>query len=306
MNGTTFNQLLMFHAIAKEGSISKAAQKLELAAPSVSNALKSLEEQLGLPLFTRTTRRIELTEAGKLLFDRTYGCTNELSLAFESISDLSKVPSGKVRLTVPKFVYQYLLKPLYVEFCQRYPSVELEISICDAAIDILKEGFDLGFRFGDRVEEGMVARQLTEPMKEALFASPEYVDTYGLPKTPDELKQHKLVQYRFISSNQVAPLLLHKSGQKITVDMPNALIVNDTDVMLDAAMQGIGIGRTVEPMIKHLLESNQLIPVLKDYWYPYSPLYVYFHRNTQKAKRVRVLIDFLLEKLVGSGVAFHN
>lgn len=296
MNGTTFNQLMTFHAIAQEGSITKAAQRLEIASPSVSNALKSLEEELGLPLFTRTTRRIELTEAGRQLYDNTIGSTNELSLALESVSDLSKVPSGKVRLTVPRFVYQYLLKPIYAEFCFRYPSIELEISVSDAAIDILKEGFDLGIRFGDRVEEGMVARQLTQPMKEALFASPDYIGEYGLPKTPEELKHHKLIQYRFITSKQVAPLLLNRSGEDLTVNMPSALIVNDTDLMLDAAVKGIGIGRIVDPMIQELLASKTLVPVLQDYWYPYSALYVYFHRNTQKAKRVRVLIDFLLEK----------
>jgi len=295
MNGTTFNQLVMFQAIAKEGSITKAAQKLEIASPSVSNALKALEEQLGLPLFTRTTRRIELTEAGRQLYESTAESVNELSFALESVSDLSKVPSGKVRLTLPRFVYQYLLKPVYAEFCHRYPRIELEVSVSDAAIDILKEGFDLGIRFGDRVEEGMVARQLTPPMREALFASPDYIETYGQPTTPEDLKQHKLIQYRFITSNQIAPLLLDKSGEKLIVNMPNALIVNDTDLMLDATINGIGIGRIVEPMIQDLLEKKALVPVLEEYWCPYSPLYIYFHRNSQKAKRVRVLIDFLLE-----------
>lgn len=296
MNGTTFNQLMMFHAIAEEGSITKAAQKLEIASPSVSNALKALEEQLGLPLFTRTTRRIELTEAGRQLYENTVSSANELSLALESVSDLSKVPSGKVRLTLPRFVYQYLLKPVYAEFCLRYPSIELEISVSDAAIDILKEGFDLGIRFGDRVEEGMVARQLTAPMKEALFASPSYIAQYGTPKTPEDLKHHKLIQYRFITSKQVAPLILDRSGEQLTVEMPSALVVNDTDLMLDAATKGIGIGRIVDPMIKDLIANKAVIPVLEQYWCPYSALYVYFHRNTQKAKRVRVLIDFLLEK----------
>ncbi|MCG7532777.1 LysR family transcriptional regulator [Psychrobium sp. MM17-31] len=297
MNGTTYNQLIIFHAIANENSVSKAAQKLEMAPPSVSNALKALEKELGLPLFTRTTRRIELTEAGALLYERTLASVNELNFAVESIGDLSKVPSGKVRLTVPKFVYQHMLKPIYGKFCRRYPNIELEISVSDAAIDILKDGFDLGIRFGDRVEPEMVARQLTKPMVEAYFASPQYIKEHGVPQTPNELEQHKLIQYRFITSNQIAPLLLNNNGETLTVDVPNALVVNDTDVMLDAALQGLGIGRMVAPIIEPYLEDGQLMPILKDYWYPYSPLYVYFHRNTQKAKRVRVLIDFLLEEL---------
>ncbi|KIF52337.1 LysR family transcriptional regulator [Vibrio owensii] len=296
MNGTTYNQLMMFHTIAQEGSITAAARKLEIAPPSVSQALKMLEEQLGLPLFTRTTRRIELTEAGQLLYERTLASMSELNLAVESVSDLSRVPSGKVRITVPRFVYQSLLKPIYIEFCQRYPSIQLEISVSDKAIDIIRDGFDMGIRFGDRVEEGMIARQLTLPVKEALFASPGYVEQYGLPKTPDDLKQHKLIQYRFISSNQVAPLNLNNQGETLTVNMPTALIVNDTDVMIDAAHNGLGIGRIVTPMVEEGFKKGEIVPVLEEYWQPYSGLYVYFHKNTQKAKRVRVLIDFLLEK----------
>lgn len=296
MNGTTYNQLMMFHTIAQEGSITAAARKLEIAPPSVSQALKMLEEQLGLPLFTRTTRRIELTEAGQLLYERTLASMSELNLAVESVSDLSRVPSGKVRITVPRFVYQSLLKPIYIEFCQRYPSIQLEISVSDKAIDIIRDGFDMGIRFGDRVEEGMIARQLTLPVKEALFASPGYVAQYGLPETPDDLKQHKLIQYRFISSNQVAPLNLNNQGETLTVNMPTALIVNDTDVMIDAAHNGLGIGRIVTPMVEEGFKKGEIVPVLEEYWQPYSGLYVYFHKNTQKAKRVRVLIDFLLEK----------
>lgn len=296
MNGTTFNQLVMFHTIAQEGSITKAAQKLQIASPSVSNALKALETRLELPLFIRTTRRIELTEAGRQLYDSTIDSVNELNYAFDSVGELSKVPSGKVRITLPRFVYQYLLQPVYVEFCNRYPGVELEISVSDAAIDILKEGYDLGIRFGDRVEDGMVVRQLTSPMSEALFASPAYIKRNGIPLTPDDLKAHKLIQYRFITSNQLAPLELNRSGETISVDMPKALVVNDTDLMLDAAIKGLGIGRIVEPMITDLIKNGELVPILKAYWLPYSALYVYFHQHTQKAKRVRVLIDFLMEK----------
>ncbi|AYV20237.1 LysR family transcriptional regulator [Vibrio mediterranei] len=296
MNGTIFNQLIVFNTIVQEGSITRAAKKLEMAPPSVSNALKALEQELGLPLFTRTTRRIEVTEAGRLLHERTLHSISELSLAFESVSDLSRDPTGTVRVTMPRFVYQYLIEPIYAEFCHQYPHIQLEISVSDATIDILNENFDLGIRFGDKVEEGMVARPLTTSMKEAFFASPAYIEHYGQPSCPDDLKHHKLIQYRFISSNKIAPLLLNKQGEMLSVEMPTSMVVNDTNLMVDAAIKGLGIGRLVEPMIQSHIAQKQLVPILEDYWYPYSGLYVYFHKNTQKAKRVRVLIDFLIEK----------
>lgn len=296
MKGATFNQIKIFQSIVREGSIRGAARILEMAPPTVSQALKQLESEIGLPLFTRTTRRIELTEAGKLLDQRISGAINTLDYAFESVRDMNNKPSGRVRITLPRFVFQFFLQPIYAEFCERYPSIQLEISVTDRAVNILEEGYDVGIRFGERVEQGMVARQIVPPMKEALFASEEYLKKYGNPRSPRDLQGHKLIQYRFISSNQLAPLILKENKQSVTVQMPIALIVNDTDAMIDAAVKGIGIGRMVEPMIQEKLDQGLVHPILANYWESYSGLHLYFMQNSQKALRVRTLIDFLLEK----------
>lgn len=296
MKSSTYNQLLIFHVIAQEGHISAAAKKLEMAVPSVSQALKLFEKELGLPLFSRTTRTIELTDAGQKLKHTTQHLLSELDLALESIKDLSHEPSGKVKITVPRFVYQYLIEPIYAEFCQKYPTIQLEISVSDEAFDIIKEGFDMGIRFGHRVSAEMVARQLTAPMKEALFASPDYIHKYGYPKTPTDLNNHQLIQYRFISSKQIAPLVLNDRGTILTIDMPISLIVNDTDLMINAAIKGLGIGKIIKPAVDSFLKSGILIPVLEDYWTTYSGLFAYFPKNAVKAKRLRVFVDFLVEK----------
>ena len=296
MNGATYNQLQIFHAIVQAGSLTQAARHLEVAPASVSQALKALEKQLGLPLFTRSTRHIELTEAGQLLHERTLTSMSALNLAVESVSDLSNQPSGKVRITMPHFVYHMLIKPIYVEFCQRYPAIELEISLSDATVDIMREGFDMGIRFGEKVEAGMVAHPLTSPMDGALAVSPAYVDQFGLPQTPDELKHHKAIQYRYITSNHLAPIELLQDNQRITVEMPRALVVNDTYLVVDAALNGLGIGQLMGPVFEPYFASGELIPVLPDYWTSISGVHVYFHQHSQKAKRVRALVDFLLEK----------
>ncbi|NTS78034.1 LysR family transcriptional regulator [Catenovulum sp. SM1970] len=296
MNGSTYNQIRIFNMIAKEGSISGAARILEMKTPSVSQALKVLENQLGLPLFTRTTRKIELTEAGQLLFENTAQPLQTLSLAFESVSDLNHTPSGKVRITMPRFVYQYILAPIYAEFCQRYPEIELEISLFDGTVDIIEQGFDLGIRFGDRIAEGMVARPLTPSKKDALFASPTYLAQYGMPTNITDLQSHKFIYYRFITSNRLLPLILQDGDNPVHVDMKTALTVNDTELMKDAALRGLGIGRLLESMVEKEFESGELVPILPEAWSPVAGLFIYFHQHTQKAKRVRVLIDFLIEK----------
>lgn len=296
MKGATYNQLSIFSTIVKEGSIRGAARQLEIAAPSVSQSLKLLEAHIGMPLFNRSTRRIELTQAGELLFERIGDHLINLDLALDSLQDLNKAPSGRVRVTLPKFAYDLLLRPIYAEFCDRYPDIELEISIDDKVVNILDEGFDIGIRFGHRVDEGMVARALTSSMKEALFCSAKYIKQYGVINSLDDVSDHRFIQYRFIGSNQIAPLTLNDEGQQRTVKGPTALIVNDTDAMLDGAKKGIGIGRIVMPMVQADIEQGTLVPVLQQYWDEYPGLFVYFMQNTQKALRVRVLIDFLIEK----------
>lgn len=222
---------------------------------------------------------------------------SSLNAALESVHDLSKEPSGKVRLTAPRFVYQWLLEPVYADFCRRYPQLQLEVSISDATVNLITEGLDVGIRFGHKVEEGMAARPLTPPMKEALFASPDYIREQGTPHQPEDLANHRQIQYRFIASNKLAPLHLDAEGQQIEVDMPTSLVVNDTDMMIDAAKKGLGIGRIVEPIVENALQDSTLVPVLKDYWCTYPGLYIYFPQHSQKARRVRVLIDYLIDKI---------
>lgn len=295
MKGTTYSQLQVFQTIVQEGSIRAAARKLEMAAPSVSQSLKLLESNIGLTLFNRTTRKIELTDAGRLLHERTAEAMDSLNYALESVQELTEEPSGKLRITLPKFVYNTYFKRIFAGFCRQYPQIEFEISISDASLDIVKEGIDLGIRFGSILEEGMVAKKLTEPMQEALFASPEYLKHYGTPRSLEDLNQHKLIQYRFITSNKYAQLNLIEDGQQIRVEIPYGLVVNDTDLMVDAAKQGLGIGRLVLPSLKKELESGELLPVLESKWPTYPGLYLYFSHNSQKVKRVRVLIDYLVE-----------
>lgn len=299
LTGSLFNQLTVFHAIASEGSISAAAKKLNIAAPSVSQALKALEEEIGLTLFHRTTRTVSLSDAGRSLLEATANQISSLEFAVESIKELGSVPSGNVRLTLPRFVFQCFLQPVYAEFCRRYPDINLEISINDGTVDILREGFDAGIRFGNRIEDDRVAKCLIAPFKQGLYASKDYVALYGLPEKPEDLLQHKLIDFRFPTAKNLSPLLLIEQGEEISLHMPSALIVNDIDVMADAIRQGVGIGRIFDPVYARLSERDKfmLVPVLPAYWQTWPAVYIYFLQTSQKARRVRVFVDYLLANL---------
>ncbi|CAH0533594.1 HTH-type transcriptional regulator PgrR [Vibrio stylophorae] len=294
MQGTTYHQLHVFHHIVQQGSIRGAARALGMTSPSVSQALRLLETNIGLTLFHRTTRKVELTDAGRQLYERTQGAMTSLNYALESVAELAQVPSGLLRITLPKFVYQAYFKAIYPLFCQQYPQITLEVVLSDATLDIVKEGIDLGIRFGNKLEPDMVAKPLTEPLPEALFASPEYLARMGEPKTIDDLQRHQMIQYRFITSNQFAQIRLMDGGQPVQITMQHTLIVNDTDAMLDAAEAGLGIGGLVLSAAQLRIDQGKLCPVLPQLWAHAPGLYLYFSQHSQKVKRVRVLIDFLM------------
>lgn len=207
MNNALYNQIRIFQSIAREGNISAAARKLEITPPSVSNALKLLEEHIGHPLFVRTTRRIELTETGQQLLEQTAAAVEVLETSLESLRDQNREPSGAVRITLSRFAYLLILKPAMAAFCQQYPGIQLEISVYDGTVNIIEERFDLGIRFGDILEGGVVARPLMKPFREGLYASSAYLAEYGVPESPADLSHHRLIGYRFITNHRILPLI---------------------------------------------------------------------------------------------------
>lgn len=296
MNNVMYNQIRIFQSIAREGSISAAARKLGITPPSVSKALKLLEQHTGHPLFIRTTRRIELTDTGRQLLEQTSVAVASLESAVESIRELHQEPSGLVRITMSRFAYLLILKPYMAEFCQSFPGIQLDISVYDGTVDLMDEKFDLGIRFGDILEGGVVARQLMKSFREGLYASAGYLKEYGVPEIPADLHQHRLIGYRFITANRILPLLLEDKGEPLTVEMPYQLICNDIDVMADGIRDGMGIGRLFEPVHALLPDNEQFIPVMAPYWKTYPPVYLYYLKNAGKTRRVKALIDFLMTK----------
>ncbi len=295
--GATYNQLIIFRTIAIEGSIRGAARKLEMAPPSVSRSLKLLESHLGIPLFNRTTRQMRPTEAGLFLLNNTLDVVEKMDYALEGVQELGQSPSGKVSITVPRFFYYWILEPLIPLFCERYPDIELELSVSDTSINIVKESIDIGIRFGNLIEEGVVAHQLTSEIPEAIFVSSSYEKKHGAIKSLNDLKKHKLVSYRFGASNKLTPMTFLQDGQTTSVEMTQAMIVNDTNIYIDFVRAGLGVGKLIIPQVEQYFNDGSLVPILQKHWSFYPGLYVYFSQNSQKAKRVRVLIDFLLENV---------
>lgn len=257
----------------------------------MSKSLRQLEKRLGVLLFQRSTRKIQLTEAGVQLLEQTAQAVETLSQAFENTKALAQIPTGTVRITVSQVAFALILQPVYAEFHARFPNIILDISINNATVNLINNHLDLGIRFGHNVDEGMVTRKLTSEIREGLFISSQYARQHGTPKSIDELKNHRLIGYRFIAANQLHPLTLMINGQPHTVEMPTSLIINDSEMAIDAIRQGFGIGRIFEPQYQRLENKTDLLPILQTHWQTFQPLYLYYPPNVQNAKRVQVLIE---------------
>lgn len=292
-----YGQLNVFQTIAQEGSISAAARKLQIAVPSASQSLKLLEQKIGVPLFHRTTRNIQLTDAGRQLLASTESAMMTLNQALEEIQHFNSEPTGTVLITLSRFAYQLILRPHLAEFRERFPQIQLEISLNDALMNLLEEGFDLGVRFGNRLEEGMVARKLLPAFKEGLYVSKAYAQKHGKPKTPKDLTAHQLIGYRFISSNRVEPLVLNIDGQETALNIDTPLLCNDPEIIADATRQGLGIGRIFEPNMQTFADKEEFVPILQKHWREYPPVYLYYLQHSQKARKVQVVIEFLMEMM---------
>ena len=296
MQKNYYQQLLIFHTIAKTKNISAAARQLEMSVAAVSKSLQALEQYLGLPLIQRTTRKLTLTEEGEKLAAQTSAPILQIENSLNNLQSWANPPAGTVRITLSQLAFYLVLQPHYAEFCQQYPQIQLELSIDNATVDIVEQHFDFGIRFGHSIEEGMIAHQLTKPMQEGLFISQDYAQKYGIPTSLEALTQHQLIGHRFMTHHRLNPLTLNINGTEKQIAMKTPIILNDTEMMLDAILQGVGIGRIFDLRYQQLAEREQLIPVLQSYWRKFPALYLYYFPRQQQLKRSKAVIDFLLAK----------
>nr|WP_315543429.1 LysR family transcriptional regulator [uncultured Aggregatibacter sp.] len=297
MNNAIYGQLKIFHLIAQEKSLSAAARKLNMAIPSVSQALKQLEEQIGAPLFHRTTRKIDLTDLGKTLLHSTQPLVQSLETAVENVQFQNEQLSGNIRLTVPRFAYLLIIQPHYAEFCRRYPHIQLEIHVDDEMVDLAAQKFDIGIRFVDRIMRDMVARKLLPEMKMGFFASSDFLAEHGKPDSVEAFAALPFIGYRFATSQKILPLVVEQQGKKSTLTINYTLITNDLDQLLHATRQGFGVLQTLEPLRNLQPDPENFEPLLPEYWETYPATYLYYFQHSTKIKRIKAFVDFLLEKM---------
>jgi DNA-binding transcriptional LysR family regulator len=292
--GDELSVLSAFAVVADERSFTKGAIKLGVSRSAVSHSVSALEERLGLRLLARTTRTVAPTEAGERLLGQLRPALHDIAAALTDVGRLREKPAGVVRLIAPPIVLATLLSPKLAKFARDYPDVVLDItSEDDARRDLVAGRFDAGIHLGEFLQRDMVAVKVTGEQRAAVVAAPTYFDSYPKPKTPRDLTAHRCLRYRMGADGPVYRWEFEKRGKPVTVSVSGPLIVNDVDVMIRAALDGVGLAYTLENFVSAHIVRGELVRVLEDWCPPFDGYFLYYPSRRHQPPALQALVDAL-------------
>ena len=293
MRRADFADLAAFVAVADNLSFRAAASRLGVTPSALSHTMQQLEEHLRIRLLHRTTRSVSLTDAGLRLLDRLRPAVEQVSRALDDLKGEQRHPFGRLRVYVTYLAGATVLAPVWARFLSSFPDVQLEIHADVAPCDIVAKGFDAGIGPKDWAAADMIAVRVMGPMRVAVVGAPAYFIRQRPPRTPDDLAHHSCIQYRRAADGALFEWPFERDGKSQRVAVEGRIIVNDTDLAVRAAVDGLGIAYAAEAVVDPFLHSGQLVRILED-WVPcYEGIFLYYSGHRQVPVALRALIDML-------------
>lgn len=291
----------LFVRVAEQGSFSAVAQQMGVARSVVTRRIAGLETRLGTKLIARSTRRLNLTSAGSVYLEKCREILNLVEAAETGLDAERQMPRGAIRISLPFSFGQRYLAPLLLEFSKLYPEVSLNMDFTDRRSNLIEEGIDLAIRITDRLGQQEVARRLGSAQL-IVVASPAYLEQHGEPRHPASLTGHECLAYTLSSSASWSFLV---DGKVLNVPVHGRIQANNGDVLLQAAIEGLGITYQPRFIASDAVARGVLREILTDYAPPEIGIYAMLPGNRHIPLKVRVLIDFLDERLKpGSGLDY--
>jgi DNA-binding transcriptional LysR family regulator len=285
--------LAAFVAVADNLSFRAGASRLGVTPSALSHTMRQLEERLGVRLLNRTTRSVSLTDAGLRLLDRLRPAVERISRALDDLKGEQEHPFGRLRLYVSHFAGVAVIAPVWARFLSTFPDVQLEVHAAEALVDIVAKGFDAGIGSKDLAAADMIAVRVMGPMRVAVVGAPAYFARRRPPRTPDDLAAHSCVQYRLAGDGALFEWVFERGGKSRRISVDGRVVVNDPDLAMRAAVDGLGIAYTVEALAGPFLRSGQLLRVLEDWSPSFEGLFLYYPGHRQVPVALRAFIDML-------------
>ena len=307
MRGNHFAELSAFVAVAEQASFTNAARRLGLSTATLSQTVRALEERLGVRLLHRTTRSVAPTDAGERLLRQLRPLLDGFDSAIELVNAFREKPAGHLRLTMPPPVAKFVLAPVLGRFLQRYPEIAIETTVESGLIDIVAGRYDAGFRRGNLVARDMIAMRVTNDMHYLVVASPDYVARRGRPQTPGDLYAHNCIRYRLPGGGFI-PWVFVADGKTFEIQVEGSVVViNDPELVINAALEGIGVAYLYEEYVAPLVASGRLVSLLDKSALPVTDgFFLFYPSRRQNPAALRALIEFLRAELRAGAAARAN
>jgi len=286
-----------FVTAAELGSLTAAARRLAISPSALSRRLSQLEDQIGVRLLHRTTRKLRLSEEGVAYLERSRGALRELAEAHAIAASARDRPVGALRIEAPTILGRFVVIPAIAKFTRRFPEVEIELGLRDTSSDLFADGIDVAFRMGPQPDSGLIARKLGTTAL-GICAAPAYLRRKGTPRSIAALDRHDRIGYA--SQGRVVPWRLREDGVVREVAPSRKLIVNTADALIDLAVAGAGIAGMCEFMMRP--RGGELVEVLAGAVCDRSPLYALSLPTRQMLPKVRRFVDLVAGELARLGV----
>src|SRR5882672_3095359 len=291
MDREDWGSLAAFAIVAEERSFTRAAARLGVSPSALSHTMRRLEERLRLRLLARSTRSVSTTETGERLLARVGPALEEISHAVEDLGHFLERPSGHVRITASRQAARMVLTPALPRFVQSYPEIVLEVLIEPGFTDIVARRFDAGIRLGESLEKDVIAVPVTGQLRMAVVGAPHYFAMHPAPATPHDLRKHRCINFRLPAAGTIYKWEFEQGRHKMEVGVEGPLVFDDEDMVIDAALAGVGLAFLIEDQVTSLVQAGALARVLEDWCPPFPGFFLYYTGRRQVSPGLAALIN---------------
>jgi DNA-binding transcriptional LysR family regulator len=286
----SLNDLTAFVAVATHRSFRRAADELGTAPSTLSHAMRGLEDRLGVRLLNRTTRSVSPTEAGLELLSRLQAALTSLDEALDAVASFRGNVAGTVRINAPRVAAAILVRDILPRMAERFPDVTVDVVIEGRLIDIVSGSFDAGVRLAGSIPKDMIAVPLASPLRFVCVASPSYLDRLGEPETPEDLQSHRCIGHR-MPSGKLYKWEFERAGQELTINANGPVVLDDEDLMVEAAVQGLGIAYVANWVADAAIAEGRLRRVLSAWMHEPERVAVYYPGHRAVPPALRAFLD---------------
>ncbi|MBX6317017.1 LysR family transcriptional regulator [Pigmentiphaga sp.] len=289
----SFNDILSFIHVVREGSFTRAAALLGVTPSALSHAVRRLEARLGVRLLTHTTRRLSTTEEGERLFVNVAPRFEEIDAELAAVEELRDKPAGTIRITSAEHAANSVLWPKLSKVLHEYPDINVEVSVDYALSDIVSQRYDAGVRLGNQVAKDMIAVRIGPDLRIAVVGSPGYFATRPVPVTPQDLTEHNCINLRLPTHGRLLPWDFAKGKQEVKLRVDGQWTFNNSSSIVKAALADYGLAFVPEDMVLEHIDAGRLVRVLDDWCDPYPGYHLYYPSRRQSSRAMGVIIEAL-------------